>query len=102
MKPSAGRVVPLGVLFILSLVLALAGAHGVSAQTTPAPVDYDDNDGLIDVTTLAQLNAMRYDPNGSGSPSAADRASYAAAFPTPYPAWAARPPAARAASSETT
>ena len=35
----------------------------VSAGNT----DYDtDNDGLIEVTTLAQLNAMRYDLNGDG------------------------------------
>ena len=84
MKPSAGRAGALGILIILSLAIALAGLSGVSAQTAPAPVDYDDdNDGLIDVTTLARLNAMRYDPRGSGSPSAADRANYAAAFPNP-------------------
>ena len=84
MKLSAGRVGPLGILIILSLAIALAGLSGVSAQTTPTPVDYDDdNDSLIDATTLARLNAMRYDPRGSGSPSAADRASYEAAFPNP-------------------
>ena len=84
MKPSAKRVVSLGILSILSLAIALAGLSGVSAQTAPTPVDYDDdNDGLIDVTSLARLNAMRYDPRGSGSPSAADRASYEAAFPNP-------------------
>ena len=32
-----------------------------------AQTDYDsDNDRLIDITTLAQLNAMRWDLNGDG------------------------------------
>ena len=84
MKLSAGRVGALGILVILSLAIALAGLSGVSAQTTPTPVDYDDdNDGLIDVTTLARLNAMRYDPNGDGVASQTDQASYSAAFPNP-------------------
>ena len=84
MKMSFGRIGLLGVLSILSLALAFAGLHGVSAQTTPAPNDYDDdNDGLIDVASLAQLNAMRYDPNGDGAASDTDQANYAAAFPNP-------------------
>ncbi len=42
-------------------------------------VDYDtDDDNLIDITTLAQLNAIRHDPNGNGD---ATHADYAAAFP---------------------
>ena len=44
--------------------------------------DYDaDDDGLIEVSNLAQLHAIRYDLMGEGSPSAADRAAYYAAFP---------------------
>ena len=78
MKMSAKRI---GILSILSLALALAGLSGVSAQA-PATVDYDDdNDGLIDVTTLARLNAMRYDLDGNGAASQTDGANYAAAFP---------------------
>ncbi len=43
-------------------------------------IDYDDdNDGLIDITTLAQLNAIRHDLNGNGD---ATHADYAAAFPS--------------------
>ena len=80
MKMSARRI---GILSILTLALALAGLSGVSAQA-PATVDYDDdNDGLIDVTTLARLNAMRYDLDGNGAASQTDAASYAAAFPNP-------------------
>ena len=45
-------------------------------------VDYDvDNDGLIEISTLAQLNAVRWDLRGAGVPSAANEASYRAAFP---------------------
>lgn len=43
--------------------------------------DYDtDDDGLIEIRTLAQLDAIRYDPGGAGDP-ALGRAAYAAAFP---------------------
>ena len=46
------------------------------AQST---TDYDtDNDGLIEIRTLEQLNAVRWDLSGSGSSS---NAGYATAFP---------------------
>ena len=50
------------------------------AQTT---VDYDgDDDGLIEVTTVAQLNAIRWDLDGDGAVDpGGDAASYGAAFP---------------------
>ena len=65
---------------VLTLAISFAGAGGAVAQT--APKDYDaDDDGLISVTTLAQLNAMRYDLNGDGAVSQTDSANYAAAFP---------------------
>ncbi len=45
-------------------------------------MDYDDdNDGLIDVRSLAQLSAIRHDLNGDGNPSAGGAAAYGAAFP---------------------
>ena len=44
--------------------------------------DYDaDNDGLIEVTTLAQLNAIRWDLDGNGVPVSGKTTEYAAAFP---------------------
>ena len=47
--------------------------------------DYDrDDDGLIEVSNLSQLNAIRYDLDGDGAPgaeSAGAEANYAAAFP---------------------
>ncbi len=51
-------------------------------QVRIAPVDYDtDDDGLIEVDSLAKLNAIRYDLNGDGGVTPADKASYDTAFP---------------------
>ena len=51
----------------------------VAAQST---TDYDaDDDGLIEVASLAQLNAMRWDLDGDGSASSGNGTSYSAAFP---------------------
>ena len=44
--------------------------------------DYDtDNDGLIEVRTLAQLDAIRYDLNADGAVDGTDWQTHAAAFP---------------------
>ena len=57
------------------------GGISLTAQGR-STTDYDDDDdGLIDVTTLAQLNAMRWDPDGDGDPTATNAASYLTAFP---------------------
>ena len=40
-----------------------------------------DDDGLIEITTLAQLNAVRHDLNGDGIPVDDGMAMYATAFP---------------------
>ena len=64
-------------------------------QSDPAPapelhvdVDYDaDDDGLVEIATLAQLDAVRHDldgdgvPVGSGTAAASGAAAHAAAFP---------------------
>ena len=45
--------------------------------------DYDaDDDGLIEVTTLVRLNAIRHDLDGDGEPTADGATAYAAAFST--------------------
>ena len=50
--------------------------------TAARATDYDDDDdGLIDIRTLSQLDAVRYDRFGRGRPSAADEEAYASAFP---------------------
>ena len=64
-------------------LLALV-ALGMLMASGPAfaQTDYDtDNDNLIDVTSLAQLNAIRYDLNGDGTVAATDTMNYNAAFP---------------------
>ena len=55
---------------------------GPMPTPTPTAIDYDeDNDGLIEVTTLAQLNAMRWDVDGDGHPAHDANDEYWAAFP---------------------
>ena len=49
---------------------------------TPQGIDYDgDGNGLIDIKTLAQLNAIRWDLNGDGIVADSDITNYNAAFP---------------------
>ena len=48
----------------------------------PDPVDYDANDNnLIDIGSILQLNAIRYDLDGDGDPARANRGAYNTAFP---------------------
>ena len=71
-------------LFLLTLLLIATGSVLAlnSAQAQSANGVYDtDGDGLIEVSNLAQLDAIRYDPAGEGSPSADNRAAYYGAFP---------------------
>ena len=66
------------------------GAGNVQAVTltitddmgTPQAINYDsDGDGLIDIKTLAQLHAIRWDLNGDGIVADNDTMNYNAAFP---------------------
>ena len=65
--------------------------YGLSPVFTVVTTDYDsDDDGLIEVGTLAQLNAIRWDPDGDGavtdiaSTTGVDEAAeYALGFPSP-------------------
>ena len=77
----------LGLLIALAVLLPNAVAEAqtspatatATATTAPSTTDYDaDDDGLIDIKTLAQLNAVRYDLDGNGDSTHAD---YIAAFP---------------------
>ena len=93
--PALGRLLFLGLLAAtLAGLLALPAA--AQAQTEELPSNYDsDGDGLIEVSNLAQLNAIRYDLDGDGlvdsrfddtstadtDESADEKAAYAAAFP---------------------
>ncbi len=50
--------------------------------TTVVAGDYDaDNDGLIEIRTLAQLDVIRYDLDGDNRISSADEGAYYSAFP---------------------
>ena len=63
-------------------VIGLLLLPGVAAQAT---TDYDrDNNGLIEVSNLEQLNAIRWDLGGDGAvDDTANQASYTATFPNP-------------------
>ena len=55
------------------------GAATVAVAVTVSAADYDlDDDGLIEIRTLAQLNAVRWDLDGDGS---STNAGHAAAYP---------------------
>ena len=69
--------IAISVLIALAALLSLLKT--VPAQTT---VDYDlDNDGYIDVSTHAQLNAIRWDLDGNGDPVSGNATAYGNAFP---------------------
>ena len=61
--------------------LALAFSNQTVENLTPEPVYDTDADGLIEIATLAQLNAIRHDPDGDGTPTDTGAAAYATAFP---------------------
>ena len=72
-------------LALLTLILAAVSLNATltpTAQAQTTTTDYDSNDdGLIEVSNLAQLNAIRWDLDGDGSVAATDQANYTAAFP---------------------
>ena len=55
----------------------------IASETfTTAAVDYDtDNDRLIEITTLAQLNAARWDLDGNGQVTGSNQSNYRSVFP---------------------
>ena len=62
--------------------LAAVFAALLLAPAAYAQTDYDDDDdSLIDIRSLGQLNAVRWDLNGDGTPVASASTTYAAAFP---------------------
>ena len=61
--------------------IASAFSGQMVENLTPQPV-YDTNaDGLIEITTLAQLEAIRHDLDGDGTPTGTGATAYATAFP---------------------
>ena len=70
------------VTLLLTVALLMAATLGVANSQT-ANGKYDtDGDGLIEVSNLEQLDAIRHDLDGDGKPdSSPDAETYAAAFP---------------------
>ena len=71
----------------LALVTLIGGglflnSHSIPPAWAQTTIDYDsDDDGLIEVSTLAQLNAIRWDLNGDGAvDDTANQTVYTAAF----------------------
>ena len=68
-------------------VRAKNDAGGSNWRNSPSagpytPIDYDaDDDGLIEITTLAQLNAVRWDLDGNGQVTGSNQSNYSSAFP---------------------
>ena len=60
------------------------GTQTLTVTVLPSSAtDYDtDDDGLIEITTLARLDVVRHDLDGDGAPTADGAAAYAAAFAT--------------------
>ena len=79
-----------GTTYTVRVLATKTGARNtasVEVMRAPGLTNYDtDGDGLIAITTLAQLNAMRWDINGDGaidaSATTADTTAYNAAFPS--------------------
>ena len=74
---------------VITVTATDAGGSATSATqrfTVRVGYDYDsDGDGLIEIETLAQLDAVRLDLNGNGRVDADDdAATYAAAFPSAF------------------
>ena len=58
------------------------GPYALHVEFETAAIDYDtDRDGLLEVRTFAQLDAIRYDPEGCGVALPGHESAYAAAFP---------------------
>ena len=71
----------LGIAAVLVAALVIAVAFGVSTHSPTAQAQaVDDAPRLINITTLEQLNAIRWDLDGDGSPSS-NVSDYEAAFP---------------------
>ena len=60
--------------------VVVSGSTLVSDAFMVLVLPSDGGDGLIDVTTLAQLDAMRYDLDGDGRPSMSGRGGLGGGF----------------------
>ena len=80
MRPHSIRSL-LGISAVLVAAVVVALAFGVSTHSPTAQAQAaDDDPRLINITNLDQLDAVRYDPDGDGTPSR-NVSDYEAAFP---------------------
>ena len=71
---------PVLAFFLVATVFMSVESHPLSAQESA--VDYDtDDDGLIEISYLEQLDAIRHDLDGNGRADDESRDAYASAFP---------------------
>ena len=68
-------------LLFASVLLAVVATYGIVSSQSDNGVYDTDNDGLIEISTLEQLDAMRYDGNGDGRVDNESSEAYFAAFP---------------------
>ncbi len=81
--------IAISILLTLAAALSLIGAVPAAAPAAvsaavpaQATVDYDsDNDNLIEIAGHAQLNVIRHDLDGNGSPTSGGATAYNTAFP---------------------
>ena len=67
---------------VAAVNVGTVGTYATAVMAATSAVDYDsDDDGLIDITMLAQLNAIRYDLDGNGAVASTDELNYGVAFP---------------------
>ena len=83
LKDANANIVPTGI-WSDGATMWVAGANGkIFSFNMPPPISYDsDSDGLIEISNLAQLNAIRWDQDGDGAvDNIANASAYSAAFP---------------------
>ncbi len=83
--PAAGETLRVEVRAVGTAAHSRSEASSGAVDGPAVQTDYDsDDDGLIDVDSLAKLNAIRYDLDGNGVADDTDNnAAYATAFPNP-------------------
>ncbi len=83
--PGAGQTLRVEVRAVGTAAHSRSEASSGSVAGPAVQTDYDSGDnGLLEITTLAQLDAIRYDLDGNGvADAAANDDAYAAAFPNP-------------------
>ncbi len=70
--------------YVYHLAAVIDGGEAARQSIRSRIVDYDDDDdGLIEIDSLEQLDAVRWDLGGDGVPATDSSATYAAVFPDP-------------------